>query len=289
LNFICMNLRQVRKKIKSIANVKKITKAMQMVSAIKMKKAQTAAIESKPYRLNLEKIINKLVISLDAKYSSLLTSATSVSQKKLAVLITSNKGLCGVFHFNLFRHVMQNIDLKNTDFITLGKKGALFINRSGSRILADFSQTNQLDVISAVFQTVLSNFLGSEYKEALLIYNKFINTLKYEPVIKTILPVKLEAVIGQISLSKNEYLIEPSARTIIDSLLKSFVQEEIRGAVVESLASEHSARMIAMKSATDNAEDVLYNLTFLRNQLRQEKITYELLDMVTAKESVESS
>ncbi|OGK17377.1 ATP synthase F1 subunit gamma [Candidatus Roizmanbacteria bacterium RIFCSPHIGHO2_01_FULL_39_12c] len=284
-----MNLRQVRKKIKSIANVKKITKAMQMVSAIKMKKAQTAAIESKPYRLNLEKIINKLVISLDAKYSSLLTSATSVSQKKLAVLITSNKGLCGVFHFNLFRHVMQNIDLKNTDFITLGKKGALFINRSGSRILADFSQTNQLDVISAVFQTVLSNFLGSEYKEALLIYNKFINTLKYEPVIKTILPVKLEAVIGQISLSKNEYLIEPSARTIIDSLLKSFVQEEIRGAVVESLASEHSARMIAMKSATDNAEDVLYNLTFLRNQLRQEKITYELLDMVTAKESVESS
>lgn len=289
MNFICMNLRQVRKKIKSIANVKKITKAMQMVSAIKMKKAQTAAIESKPYRLNLEKIINKLVISLDAKYSSLLTSATSVSQKKLAVLITSNKGLCGVFHFNLFRHVMQNIDLKNTDFITLGKKGALFINRSGSRILADFSQTNQLDVISAVFQTVLSNFLGSEYKEALLIYNKFINTLKYEPVIKTILPVKLEAVIGQISLSKNEYLIEPSARTIIDSLLKSFVQEEIRGAVVESLASEHSARMIAMKSATDNAEDVLYNLTFLRNQLRQEKITYELLDMVTAKESVESS
>ena len=105
-----MNIRQVRKKIKSISNVKKITKAMQLVSAIKMKKAQTAALEGKPYRENLEKIIKKLVDNLDVTYSSLLTAPPTKNNKKLAIIVSSNKGLCGGFHFNLFRHILKNID-----------------------------------------------------------------------------------------------------------------------------------------------------------------------------------
>ncbi|OGK10072.1 ATP synthase F1 subunit gamma [Candidatus Roizmanbacteria bacterium RIFCSPHIGHO2_01_FULL_35_10] len=283
-----MNIRQVRKKIKSISNVKKITKAMQMVSAIKMKKAQQYALEGKPYRENLEKIIKKMVDSLDVKYSSLLTAEGVDTDKKLVIVISSNKGLCGAFHFNLFRHILRNIDIRKSDFITLGRKGALFVNRAGGTILADFSQSDQMETVSAVFRTALVAFLDGKYKEIVLVHNKFINTLRYDPLVKVILPVKIENVLGGIVKIRTEYIIEPSPETIIDALLRSFVEEEIRGAISESLAAEHSARMIAMKSATENAEDVIYNLTFLRNKLRQEKITYELLDMVTAKESVET-
>src|SRR3989344_7467284 len=135
-----MNIRQVRKKIKSISNVKKISKAMQLVSAIKMKKAQQTAVEGKPYRDNMEKVIKKMVESLDVKYSSLLTSKLSEVDKKLAIILSSNKGLCGAFHFNLFKHLINNLDPQNCDFITMGKKGALFVNRIGGNILADFSQ-----------------------------------------------------------------------------------------------------------------------------------------------------
>lgn len=282
-----MNIRQVRKKIKSISNVKKITKAMQLVSAVKMKKAQQYALEGKPYRENLEKIIKKMIDSLDMKYSSLLTAEGVGTNKKLVIVISSNKGLCGAFHFNLFRHILKNIDIQKSDFITLGRKGALFVNRVGGTILADFSQTDQMETVSAVFRTVLAAFLDGKYKEIVLVHNKFINTLTYDPMARVILPVKIEKVLEGIMKARTEYIIEPSPETIIDALLRSFVEEEIRGAITESLAAEHSARMIAMKSATDNAEDVIYNLTFLRNKLRQEKITYELLDMVTAKESVE--
>ena len=145
-----------------------------------------------------------------------------------------------------------------------------------------------METVSAVFRTALVAFLDGKYKEIVLVHNKFINTLRYDPLVKVILPVKIENVLGGIVKIRTEYIIEPSPETIIDALLRSFVEEEIRGAISESLAAEHSARMIAMKSATENAEDVIYNLTFLRNKLRQEKITYELLDMVTAKESVET-
>ena len=261
---------------------------MQMVSAIKMKKAQQYALEGKPYRENLEKIIKKMVDSLDVKYSSLLTAEGVDTDKKLVIVISSNKGLCGAFHFNLFRHILRNIDIRKSDFITLGRKGALFVNRAGGTILADFSQSDQMETVSAVFRTALVAFLDGKYKEIVLVHNKFINTLRYDPLVKVILPVKIENVLGGIVKIRTEYIIEPSPETIIDALLRSFVEEEIRGAISESLAAEHSARMIAMKSATENAEDVIYNLTFLRNKLRQEKITYELLDMVTAKESVET-
>src|SRR3989338_6736811 len=114
-----MNIRQVRKKIKSISNVKKITKAMQLVSAIKMKKAQQSAIEGKPYRENLEKIIKKMIDTLDTSYSSLLTSESTENNRKLAIIVSSNKGLCGAFHFNLFRHILKNSDTQSIDFITL--------------------------------------------------------------------------------------------------------------------------------------------------------------------------
>jgi len=282
-----MNIRIVRKKIKSVGNVKKITKAMQLVSAIKMKKAQILAIESAPYRNHLEKIIYKAVSTMGKSYSSLIENKT-ISKKNLYIVISSNKGLCGAFNFNIFRKLNKTIDFSNSDFITLGKKGATFISKMGGRILSDYSSGFSLNSVSPIFNETLKTYIEGRYEKVFLVYNRFINTLKFETVVNVLLPAHLDtSQTGDIKVSKEEYLIEPSPQKIVDSVLKSLVEEKIRGAVIESLASEHSSRMIAMKNATDNATDVIYNLTLLRNKIRQEKITSELLDMITAKESVE--
>lgn len=286
-----MNIRQARKKIKSVGNVKKITKAMQLVSAIKMKKAQQLALEGQPYQSHLEGIIRKIIAKVDTRHSSLISRKTDIGKKKdLAVVISSNKGLCGGFNMNLFRFVLKNSDFKTTDFVVVGKKATL-LGKFGGNIIADFSSNSPLENVSAIFNLILTKFLDHSYDNVYLFYNLFVSTLRVEPKKDILLPIQF--LLGQEQTEKKEseleYLIEPSAEEIIDSLLRSFVQEKIQFALIQSDAGEHSSRMIAMKNATDNATDVIYNLTMLRNKLRQEKITGELLDMVTAKESVEAS
>jgi len=284
-----MNIRQVRKKIKSVTNVRKITKAMQLVSAIKMKKAQAAAIEARPYQDNIDEIIAKISASLDAKYSLLLNTDDKAKQKDLVIVITSNKGLCGSFNFNLFRYMTRSGDWKNRDFVVIGKKAATLIPRFGSKVIADFSSNQPQNSVSAVFQLAIDGFLKGEYKNVYMIYNRFYSVLKIEPVEEKLLPFAYKTKAPMVKEKIEEYLVEPDPYKIIDALLRSYIEEKIRNAVIQSEAGEHSARMMAMKSATENANDVIFNLTLLRNKIRQEKITGELLDMITAKESVEVS
>jgi len=288
-----MNLRQIRKKIRAVSNVKKITNAMQLVSAIKMKKAQQKAFEGKPYREFLSFIIQKVAASLIEKsYSPLLSKTNPLAQKDLVILITSNKGLCGGFNFNLFRFLVKEVDFKKVDFITVGKKGALFVKKMGGVVIADFSSPYEEDKVSAIFKTALNPFLKGEYANVFLVYNRFLSTVHFEPVKKIIFPIKFEKEefkVAEDKEVKKEYIIEPSPEKIIDSALRNMIEVEIYGALIESEAAEHSARMMAMKNATDSATDVIYNLTLLRNKVRQEKVTYELLDMVTAKQSVEEN
>jgi len=283
-----MNIRQVRKKIKTIGNVKKITKAMELVSAVKMRKAQQEEVEGRPYRDTLDSVITKISKLIDSKFSALLKN--NKSNRELVILISSNKGLCGSFNFNLFRYSVKNIDFSKSDFIILGKKAGSLVGKMGGKIIADFSTNKPLNSVSAIFNLCLKKFLDSEYESVYLVYNRFISALRYEPVKEKLLPVKFEArpKKGEEKKVEEEYLIEPAPEKIIDSLLRDFVEEKIRGAVISNEAGEHSARMISMKNATENAGDLIYDMTLLRNKLRQQKITYELLDMITAKESVES-
>ena len=288
-----MNLRQIRKKIRAVSNVKKITNAMQLVSAIKMKKAQQKAFEGKPYRQLLSFIIQKVAASLIEKsYSPLLSKTNPLAQKDLVIFITSNKGLCGGFNFNIFRFLVKEVDFKKVDFITVGKKGALFVKKMGGVVIADFSSPYEEDKVSAIFKTALNPFLKGEYANVFLVYNRFLSTVSFEPVKKRIFPINFEKEnfkVAEDKEVKKEYIIEPSPEKIIDSALRNMIEVEIYGALIESEAAEHSARMMAMKNATDSATDVIYNLTLLRNKVRQEKVTYELLDMVTAKQSVEEN
>ncbi len=281
-----MNIRQVRQKIRSVSNVKKITQAMELVSAIKMRKAQTTALEGKPYQDFLEKSIKKFIRKVDPRLSLLLSIPQTSSMRKLIIFITSNKGLCGAFNINLTRFLGRSVNLMEADFITIGRKGAQILNQLKAKILADFSSSPQQENVSAAFNLALSEFLGGAYSEVLVFYNKFISSLRYLPTEEKLLPITLE-VEQEIEMPKEDYLVEPSPEEVVDPLLRNFIEEKIRFALIESEAGEHSARMIAMKNATDNAADVVNNLTLLRNELRQQKITYELLDMLTARESVE--
>lgn len=286
-----MNIRQARKKIKSVGNVKKITKAMQLVSAIKMKKAQLMAIEGRPYKEYLEEIIRKVITKIDINLSELLKPKTDLIKKKdCLIVISSNKGLCGGFNMDLFRFITKNVDFNKTDFVIMGKKAG-FLNRFGAKIIADYSTNLLLNNVSAIFNFSLQNFLNGTYGTITLYYNKFISTLRVEPTKSVLLPLMLDLPQEQKESKKDssEYLIEPNPIEIINPLLYSFIEGKIQDAIIQSEAGEHSSRMIAMKNATENAEDVIYNLTMMQNKLRQEKITNELLDMVTAKESVENN
>lgn len=281
-----MNARQVGRKIKSISNVKKITNAMRLVSAVKMKKAQQRALDGRPYQELLEEAIYNIVQKVDVMTSDLLKGNKASSNKKLIIVITSNKGLCGSFNVSVIRHIAKEVN-KDNEFVTIGKKGTMLIASLGGRILADYSSGNLIDNVTAVFQLALEKYLSGDYSSISLAYNKFISTLRYDPVEKMLLPFSLEEIKKDPTRQSKNYEIEPDAESIMDSLLESFIEEQIRFAVVESEAGEHSARMIAMQNATDNANSVVYNLTLLKNKLRQQSITYELLDMITAKESVE--
>ncbi len=282
-----MNLRSVRRKTRSVANVRKITQAMQLVSAVKMRKAQEAALEAKPYQEFLVKSLRRLTYKLDPKISALLQPVSQAQKRKLLIVITTNKGLCGAFNFNLIRTIVQSEDIKNCDFVVVGKRGTTLINQFGGKILADYSVSIPLDEVSAIFTYVLEKYLNGEYNAVSVYYNKFISTLKYEPTREDLLPFQTtnEEVQQEVNYA---YTIEPDPESIVDPLLKSYLEEKIRFSMVETEAGEHSARMIAMKNATDNATEVIDSLTSLGNKLRQQKITYELLDMITAKESVES-
>src|SRR3989339_1889631 len=286
-----MNIRTIRKKIKSVTNVKKITKAMQLVSAIKMKKAQQVAIEGRPYQEEIEKIIKAVSPKIDSSLSPLISQPEDkIVRKNLAIVMASNKGLCGSFNFNLLRYIVKNTDFKNTDFIIVGKKANL-LSKFSATIMADYSSNVPLNNVSALFEFALNKYLDRTYKKIELYHNQFVSTIQSNPAVTTLLPINFSQNKDSDQETKekvSEYLIEPNPKEIIDSLLRSFVEVKLRFALIQSEAGEHSLRMMAMKNATDNATDVIYNLTMVRNKIRQEKITSELLDMVTAKESVES-
>jgi F-type H+-transporting ATPase subunit gamma len=284
-----MNTKQVTKKIKSVSNVKKITKAMQLVSAVKMRKAQQVALEGKPYQEFLRQAVERLASGLSNKDSALLNESKT-SKRSLVIVFTAQKGLCGSFNMNVMRFLTKQVALGETDFITIGKKGAEILTQLHAKILADFSGLGDSDSISAVFDLALAEYTKGTYKSVNVAYNKFVNTLRSDPTFEKVLPFSADQMgkrQGELKAEEENYTVEPNSSEIVDALLTSYIESSLRFALLQSYAGEHSARMIAMKNATDNATDVILNLTSLKNKLRQQSITNELLDMVTATISVE--
>lgn len=287
------NLRQIKRRIKSAKNIAQITRAMEMVAASKMKKAQNDAIMGKPYAEKIYQAVSDLSANIDKTVHPLLSEG-NVNGKKLVVLITTNKGLCGGLNTSLLRTFDKWASImENLEAVILGKKGQSYIVRSKLRLIADFSvDVPWRNIIPAINKICVEGFIKGTYREVYLVYNTFFTVMKQIPTIKRILPITaLEKTDSDASSKKRinfrEFLIEPSINEVLENLLPHYIENQIRTAVLEAEASEHSARMIAMKNATDAALDLMDSLTLMFNRARQEKITFEIADMVTARMAVD--
>ncbi len=283
------NIRLIKRRIKTAKNISQITKAMELVAAAKMKKAQAAALSGKLYAEKIYEMVMRLAKRTDYRSHPLLL-APNPTGKRLVILISTNKGLCGGLNTTLFRFLMHEYpSLSKYDVMTVGKKGADFLTRTGHGVKADFSDTTPRErVVPALVKLMIESFLTGEYDGVDVVSNEFVSVVKQNPHKKTLLPLTLS---GETATKDEEgayeFLIEPSVSEVFESLLPHYVENQVRDAVLQSEASEYAAQMIAMHNATDNANSLQEELTLQYNKARQEKITYEITDMVTARLAVE--
>lgn len=283
------NIRLIKGRIKSAKNIAQITKAMELVAAAKMKKAQMQATAGKLYAEKIYQMVMELGSRVQAQEHPLLKKPPLTARRQLVILISTNKGLCGGLNSGLFRFFNKSfMDNTRVDLVSVGKKGASFMSTVGVAVKADFSHLLPgVKVVPPLTELVIEEYLSGKYTEVNIVFNKFASAMKQIPSQKRLLPLTIESLpVAEKSLPV-EFLLEPSAGEIFEQLLPHYVENQIRDAVLQAEASEHSARMVAMRSATDNAKGLMADLTLLYNKARQEKITYEITDMVTARLAVE--
>jgi F-type H+-transporting ATPase subunit gamma len=287
------NTRDIRRRIKSVKNTAQITKAMQMVAASKMRKAQQAAMAGHPYSLVLNRVLVSLRDMVSADFHPLLEIRPV--KKTLVLLVTSDKGLCGALNTNVLREAML-LDKEKTLFVASGKKGASFLARTGRNMIADFTLPDNPSFLQtkAISKFCLEKFLSGEVDRVEVLYPKFVNTLVQKPLLVTLLPITDDKAAG-VSQSVSDqvaseatvttgaqFLFEPGADEVLNSVLPYYFHFEVFQMILDARASEQSARMVAMKSATDNAKSLVKDLTLEYNKARQASITTELLEITTA-------
>jgi len=280
------SIRILRRRIKSAKNIAQITKAMELVAASKMKKAQLAAVSGKLYAQKIYEMVIRSSGSVDMSIHPYLTKPQVLTGKRLVILISTNKGLCGGLNSNLFRFYIRTFPVHSSvDTISIGKKGAETVVRLGGKLLADFSTPPFIGSVPALTELFTKEYLQGSYDGVDIISNEFKSALQQHPRIKTILPLTISAVDTVPAIQ--ESLIEPSKKEVFDALLPHYIENQLRDAILQSEASEHSARMVAMRNATDNALALIDELTLIYNKERQAKITYEIADLVTARLATE--
>lgn len=286
------NSKDLRRRIRSIKNTSQITKAMEMVAATKMRRAQSQAVSSRPYNIALKTLLDQLLVNTPIK-SPLLQSNQSNIQTVL--VFSTDKSLCGALNTNLFRQINQQFSNPHIQFITVGQKGRQFTNRTNRHLIADFPNPdhNHENVARQLSQLVTNLFLNGETSEVGIIFPSFVSTLTQTPSYQSLLPIDPTKFIEFLKQNTdkqkatNEYLLEPDFTTILNFALMHFIEISIYQALLETKASEHSARMIAMQNATQNATDLVSDLTLTYNQIRQDAITNELLEISSAGAALE--
>jgi F-type H+-transporting ATPase subunit gamma len=283
------NTQDIRRRIKSIRNTAQITKAMQMVAASKMRKAQEHALAGRPYAALMNRVFVSLQRRTDPRLHPLL--AVRPLNKELVLIISTDKGLCGALNTNLFREA-SNFDPAKTAFVVSGKKARQFIARTKRELLADFELKDSPSFLEAkpISKFCMEKFLRHEVDKVSVLYTHFINTINQRAALQTLLPIssfdlpKSEAAQGdgQSNDPMLGYTFEPDAEVVLDSMLPYYVSYEVFQMILDARASEHSARMVAMKNATDNANQFIKDLTLEYNKMRQAGITTELLEIATA-------
>jgi F-type H+-transporting ATPase subunit gamma len=283
------NTQDIRRRIKSIRNTAQITKAMQMVAASKMRKAQQHALAGRPYAALMNKVLVSLQRRTDPRLHPLL--AIRPVEKELVLIIGTDKGLCGALNTNLFREA-ANFEQAKTAFVVTGKKARQFVARTKRELLADFELKDSPNFVESkpLSKFCMEKFLRHEVDKVSVLYTHFINTISQRAVVQTLLPISsFDLPKGEMAEGATEgidpmlgYVFEPKAEQLLDVILPYYVQHQVFQMILDARASEHSARMVAMKNATDNANQFIKDLTLEYNKMRQASITTELLEIATA-------
>lgn len=288
--------KEIRGKIKSVENTKKITKAMEMVAASKMRKAQERMRAARPYGAKICSLAANLSRATP-EYRHPFMVANPDAKTVGIIVVTTDKGLCGGLNTNVLRAVTQKLKEveaqgQKIETVAIGNKGLGFLNRIGAKVVAQVTQmgdTPHLEKIIGPIKVLLDAYEQGRLSAVYLCYTHFINTMKQEPVVQQLLPLSAEALAPEQKDEREhdwDYIYEPDAGSVIDELLLRYSEALVYQAVADNMASEQSARMVAMKSATDNAGTVIAELKLVYNKTRQAGITKELSEIVAGAAAV---
>jgi F-type H+-transporting ATPase subunit gamma len=288
------NTQDIRRRIKSIRNTSQITKALQMVAASKMRKAQMAALAGRPYSNLMNRVLVSLQQRTDSKLHPLLQQREV--KKELVVMLSTDKGLAGALNTNLFREAIK-FEADRALYVTSGAKARQFIVRTRRELLADFplKDAPAFTETKEISKFAVEKFLSHEVDKVSVLFTHFINTINQKPTVRTLLPISpfdlpQNSVAAESADSNGDpmvdYTFEPAPEAVLDIMLPYYLHYQIYQMVLDARASEHSSRMVAMKNATDNAKQFIKDLTLEYNKMRQASITTELLEIATAQMAV---
>jgi len=279
--------RELRRRLRSIKNIQQVTKAMQTVAASRMRRAQQAVVASRPYEERLRTVLNDLAPYADPEASPLLVRRPT--RRATIILVTTDRGLVGALNVNTIRTALRFAQrLDSAAYVAVGRKGIGALRRLRAPLVAEFAQlgdrpsSTDTNVIARVAQ---EEFLSGRADEVHLVFTRFVNTLRQEPTVRSILPLVPEEE-DLDTLPPLQYLFEPDPATVLNTVLPRLIEVSVYQAVLENIASEHSARMVAMRNATDNAGDLIDELTLASNKARQARITKEMLEIASGAEAL---
>jgi F-type H+-transporting ATPase subunit gamma len=277
--------KEIRMKIRSVQNTRKITKAMEMVSASKMRRAQERMRAARPYGEKIRNVAAN-ISHANPEYRHPFLIARDTVKRVGLIVITTDKGLCGALNTNLLRLALNQYKTwqgegEEIDVCCIGNKGLGFMQRLGANVISHVVQIGdrpQMDKLIGTIKVMLDGYTRDRFDRVLIAYTRFINTMKQEPVIEQLLPLSGDRVGSPESVW--DYIYEPEAKAVLDQVLLRYIEAIIFQAVAENMASEQSARMVAMKAASDNARNLIDELTLIYNKNRQANITKELSEIV---------
>ncbi len=283
------SLKEIRAKVASIKSTQKITRAMQMVAASKMRRAQERMQLGRPYADSMRRVVSHLVkASPDYKHPYLLPRAVN---RVGYIVVTSDRGLAGGLNINLFKKLMQHVKAQNAQsvesrFAVIGQKGVSFFKTFGGTVIAaetHYGDNPSFEQLSTPVQVMLDAYNRGEIDEIYLVFNEFVNAMTQNPSVQRLVPIAAETLVDSTMENREhswDYIYEPSTKELLDGLMGRYVESIVYQGVVENIASEQSARMVAMKSATDNAGNLINELQLVYNKLRQAAITREISEIV---------
>ncbi len=285
------SLRDIRRRIKGVKNIRQVTRAMNMIAAARLRRAQTKAESARPYAERIAEILQDVVASSGGAVRHPLMAKREVRRIAL-VLVTADRGLCGAFNAGIIREAQRFYREQTVpvDIITVGRKGRDYFQRIGANVVQHFAQPSRdvrLEEVGTVAKRIIADYGASQYDQVFLAYAKFVSVLKSQPVVLQLLPLVQQAVSDKPAGASFDF--EPNAEELLNTLLPQYVEVLVYRSLVESLASEQAARMVAMKAATDSASDMITGLTRQYNNARQASITKQLLEVVSGADALEKA